>query len=224
AEQIISISDFTKKELVEKFGIKKEKIKTVYLGYDKKMFREKNKKTAIKKLGLNENKTYLLNVGSEEKRKNIEPLLKAVKGLEVELIRIGEQRKETKKLIEKENINNVSYIKDVSEQKLAEYYNAVDLSVFPSTYEGFGLPVLEAMACGCPVLTTNYASIPEITGKTHLTIEKVNENGIREKIKEVLNNNSIQKSLKRKGLKQAEKFSWKKCAKETTKVYGSILE
>ena len=117
AEKIISISDFTKRELEEKFWIKKEKIKTVYLGYDKKIFKEKNKKNARKKLGLKENKIYLLNVGSEENRKNVLELIKAVKDLDVELIRIGEKRTGTKKLIEKEKIENVFYEKNVSEQK-----------------------------------------------------------------------------------------------------------
>ncbi len=224
AEKIISISDFTKKELIEKFGIDKKKIKTVYLGYDKKIFREKNKNKTRKKLGLEKEKTYLLNVGSEEKRKNVNELLKAVKDMDLTLIRIGEQRTETKKLIEKENINNVLYINDVSEQKLSDYYTAVDLSVFPSGYEGFGLPILEAMACSSPVLTTNQASIPEITGKNPISIEKINESEIKEKIKTVLTNKSLQKSIKRKGLKQAEKFSWKKCAKKTLEVYESVLK
>lgn len=224
AEKIISISDFTKQELIEKFGIKKEKIKTVYLGYDKKIFKEKNKQKARKKLGLKENKTYLLNVGSEERRKNVEELIKAVKGLDAELIRIGEQRTATRKLIEKENTHNVLYIKNVSENKLAEYYNAVDLCVFPSSYEGFGLPILEAMACNCPVLTTNYSSIPEITGKTPIKIEKITETEIKEKIKDVLDSKSIQNSLRKKGLTQAEKFSWKKCAKETIEIYESVLK
>ncbi len=223
ANQIISISDFTKQELIKKFGIKKEKIKTIYLGYDKKIFRETNKKKARQKLGLNENKIYLLNVGSEEKRKNTTELIKAVKDMNAELIRIGEQRKKTRKVIEKENIENVFYEKNVSEEKLADYYNAVNLSVFPSSYEGFGLPILEAMACGCPVLTTNHASIPEITGKMPAIIEKINENTIREKIKTVLENKSLQNSLKKKGLKQANKFSWKKTAKETLEVYENVL-
>ena len=223
AEKIIAISDFTKQELIERFGIKKEKIKTIYLGYDKKNFMKKNRQKARKKLGLEKEKIYLLNVGSEENRKNVSELIKAVKDLDVELIRIGEQRTTTKKLIEKEKIENVFYEKNVSEQKLSDYYNAVDLSVFPSTYEGFGLPILEAMACSCPILTTNCTSIPEITGKMPVQIKKISESEIKEKIKEVLENKSIQKSIKRKGLKQAKKFSWKKCAKETLGVYESVL-
>lgn len=224
AEKIISISDFTKKELTEKFGIDKKKIKTVYLGYDKKIFKEKNKNKARKKLGLEKEKTYLLNVGSEEKRKNIGVLLKAVKEMDLTLIRIGEQRNETKKLIEKENINNVLYINNVFEEKLSDYYNAVDLSVFPSGYEGFGLPVLEAMACNNAVLASNHASIPEITGKLPVSIEKINEFEIKQAIKNVLGSKSLQNSLRKKGLKQAEKFSWKKTAKKTLEVYESVLK
>jgi glycosyltransferase involved in cell wall biosynthesis len=224
AEKIIAISDFTKKELTEKFGVEEKKIKTIHLGYDKKIFKKKNKNKARKKLGLNKNKTYLLNVGSEEKRKNVHELIKAVKDLDVELIRVGEQRTTTKKLIQKENIQNVSYTKNISDDKLAEYYNAVDLSVFPSTHEGFGLPILEAMACNCPVLTTKYASIPEITGKLPVVLEKINETEIKEKIKEVLENKSLKNSLKKRGLKKAKKFSWKKTAKETLKVYESVLK
>ncbi|MFH1545304.1 MAG: glycosyltransferase family 1 protein [archaeon] len=229
AESIIVPSEFTKREIKKYYGIGEEVIKVIPLGYNKKVFKPMKKSIARKKLRINKDKKIILNVGSEEPRKNIPLLIDAFDELreqekKVELIRVGEERKETRKLIEKKRLTKViAYYNNVPEEKLALLYNSADVFVFPSTYEGFGLPLLEAMACNTPIITTSETSIPEVVGKSALFLEEKNSIELRELIKEVLNNNKLREKIVRQGKKQVKGFSWEKCAKKTIETYKEVL-
>ncbi|MDQ1275375.1 MAG: hypothetical protein QG610_948, partial [Euryarchaeota archaeon] len=110
----------------------------------------------------------------------------------------------------------------VSENELAEIYNAVDLFVFPSLYEGFGIPPLEAMACGTPVITSNTSSLPEVVGDAAIQADPYNTEKFVEEMYEVLTNEDLKKEMIRKGLKRSKVFSWDNSAKKTLKVYKEL--
>jgi glycosyltransferase involved in cell wall biosynthesis len=229
ANAIITISEHSKKEIIRFLEIEDEKVNVTLLGFNEKIFKPRDKKTARKKLGLNFEEKIVLNVGSEEPRKNIEFLLKVFNRLVKEnknfrLVRIGRQEKTSKKIIKKFGIEkNVSYFYPVSIEKLGLFYNAADLFFFPSKYEGFGLPVLEAMASGCPVIASNKTSIPEVGGNAIKYFTVFDEEQVKELIQKTLENRLLTTKLSRKGIERAKKFSWKKCAIETLKVYEKVL-
>lgn len=231
AEKIITISDYTKYDIIKQYKLPEEKIKTVYLGYDKDVFKIREKKEARYKLKLPEKAKIILHVGSEEPRKNLKVIFNAIPELKKEFknlifVRVGRESRESKKIIQKLGIGKeVIYFSGIGKEKLALFYNACDIFVFPSYYEGFGLPVLEAMASGIPVVTANATSIPEITGENGAILVKPKEEGEwKEQIKNVLYSESLQKKLIENGKARSKAFGWERVAGETKEVYGEVLE
>jgi glycosyltransferase involved in cell wall biosynthesis len=175
----------------------------------------------------------LLYVGSEEPRKNLKVLLEAVAVLrkeipEIVLLKVGSpgmggDRKATKRLIKSLQIEDRIYFTgDVSEEMLAKYYNAADIFVFPSLYEGFGLPIIEAMACGCPVVASNTTSIPEILGDAGILIYPLNSENMAESILELLNNTEKRNQYIKNGLIRIFQFNWDEAAKKMLWVYSGM--
>jgi len=111
----------------------------------------------------------------------------------------------------------------VPDEDLVALYNMATVFVFPSVYEGFGMPVLEAMACGCPVITTCESCLPEVAGEAALYVDGYDALDFVEKIKQVFSSKQLQNQLSKKGLEQVKKFSWKKTAENTIKVYESVV-
>ena len=107
----------------------------------------------------------------------------------------------------------------VSNEKLVEMYQKAKIFVYPSMYEGFGLPVIEAMACGCPVITSNVSSLPEVAGSAAYYVNPYRVEDIERGLNFLLNNKSLRVDFSQKGLRQSRKFSWQTCAEETIKVY-----
>jgi glycosyltransferase involved in cell wall biosynthesis len=108
--------------------------------------------------------------------------------------------------------------------ELPLWYNAAELFVYPSLYEGFGLPPLEAMACGTPVVTANTSSLPEVVGDAGLAVDPLDIEGLAEAMKQVLGDDSLQQEMKVRGLRRARGFSWAKTAQETVQVYRQVME
>ncbi len=219
ATHIIADSHHTKKDIIKFIGYPEEKITVIPLGidpnefFDKKIKREKN---------------TILYVGSEHKRKNIELIIKAIALLAKEMpdfrfVKVGKaqdkvMREKLKNLVTELNIEKNVIWKDYVEN-LADEYNKATVFVFPSLYEGFGFPVLEAMACGCPVICSNKTSLPELAGDAALYINGEDEKELANAIKNVLKNKTLQENLQKKGMKQAKKFTWEKCGEETVRIY-----
>ncbi len=231
AKKIIAISHFTKREITKQFGIPKEKIEVIHLGFDSSNFLPQNKKSARRGLGIEEGASVVLNVGSEEKRKNIPTLLRAFSKIaekepEALLVRVGEQRQETIRLIKELGIEKkVKYFNSLPVEKLSLTYNAADVFCYCSYYEGFGLPVLEAMACGTPVVAAAAASVPEIVEKAGVLVKNpLDAEAFAAETANLLENFGERKKLERKGFVQARKFGWKKNAEETRKVYESVFK
>lgn len=222
ANRIIADSEYTKKRIIKMINYPAERISVVHLGVDTKEFRP---------LKVKKDPFTILYVGSEMPRKNLPVLIKAFAKLkkklpQAKLVKVGlpqwpGSRKRLKKLISKLDISDSVIFKDYSDN-LALEYNKAALLVQPSTYEGFGLPVLEAMACGCPVICCNKTSLPEVGGRAVLYFNGHDIEDLTRKIYKVLTKNQLRNNLVEKGLVQSKRFSWKKTAQETIKVYNRI--
>ena len=232
---VITISEFSKKEIIELLKIPKNKIKVIHLGCKNKYKvindPEKIVKTREKYA---RGYRYLLHVGTLEPRKNVNAiidafdLLKRKHNISHKLILCGGKgwyyHKIFTKITELDLGDDVIFTGYMSEDNLCLLYNSADIFVFPSLYEGFGLPVLEAMACGCPVITSKCSSLSEIAGDGAVLINPAEPGEIAEKIWQILNDDELRKGLREKGLQQSKKFSWDKTADETLKYLQEAVQ
>ena len=226
ANRIIAVSQHTKNDLTKHFKIPENKISVIYNGIDHTVF----KPYQVKLL----DKPYILYVGSERPRKNLGRLFAAFAKLkpefpELKLLKIGaagrskEYRRDTIKQIADSGISqDIIFVDRASETDLAHYYSSAALLAYPSLYEGFGLPPLEAMACGCPVVTSNISGLPEVVGNAGIIIDPYDIDSLAQAMKQVLTDNKKREEMVAKGLTQARKFSWERAAQETLKVYKKV--
>ena len=237
ADRLIAISEYVKTDIINYFQISPEKITVIYHGFDHEKFRPAKDKTEIaafrnKILG-SKNQRYLLwtgSFGAHEPRKNLEFLIEAFteyvlskKDNSLHLILTGAPGAGQDYLKERIAASVQSKIHFVGRvESLVPYYQAATALVFPSLQEGFGLPPLEAMASGCPVIASNATSIPEVVGKGGILLDPTDKPGWIEAINQLCANENYAASLSNLGLKQANKFSWDKCAKETLAIYETF--
>jgi len=116
----------------------------------------------------------------------------------------------------------VIFVEYVSELDLAYYYSSAALLAYPSFYEGFGFPPLEAMACGCPAVTSDTSSLPEVVGEAGIMFNPYDTDSLVEAMRKVLTDSELRDDMVRKGLEQAKKFSWEKAARQTEEVYNKV--
>ena len=135
----------------------------------------------------------------------------------------GAQRAALEERVAKQSMRNVHFTGYVEEEDLPALYNGASLFVFPSLYEGFGLPVLEAMACGTPVITSNTSSLPEVAGDAAILVDPENVEAIVEAMRRVLADRALAAELQAKGLERAKQFTWERTARETIAVYEKVL-
>ena len=230
-DHIIADSETSKKDIIKFFGVHPGKIVVVRLAPGE-MF----KKLVVKK-HYKLPKRFVLYVGDVDYNKNIPGLIKAVKILDIPLVMVGKQAGEIEnqdlahpELMHLKEIlpdfkNNPKVIRlgFVSDEDLVAIYNLATAYCQPSFCEGFGLPVLQAMACGTPVVAAKTPALMEIGESACLYADPQDPKDMAQKIKRVLDNPSLQKDLSQKGLKQVKKFSWTKTAQETYKVYEKAL-
>jgi glycosyltransferase involved in cell wall biosynthesis len=233
ANIIMTISEFSRDEIVKYLNYPKERIYIVSAAVDHDLYQKRRDKSILAKLNLPLDYKYILYVGSETPRQNLKFLLKAFNKLKkklpnVKLLKIGEPQSygARKKLLNSINDmglqNDVIFIGYVLEEELPKWYNASDLLVYPCLYAGFGLPPLEAMACGTPVITSNTSSLPEVVDDAGIMVDPYNVNSMSLNMYEILTNEGLQTDLMRKGIKRAKLFNWDKSARETFEVYDSI--
>lgn len=230
-DKIIADSNSTKQDIISIFNIPEEKIKVIHLAADEQFKPLDNDIVIEIKQKYNVNFPFILYVGTLEPRKNITTLIKAFyelkkKNLEHKLVIAGKKGWKYKEIFETINNlnlqNEVKFTGYVPDEDLPGLYNGADLFVYPSLYEGFGLPPLEAMACGIPVITSNTSSLPEVVGNAGIMVDPLDVNKFAYSINEVLTNGALNMELRKKGLERAKMFSWEKCARETLKVYEGI--
>jgi len=220
ASHIIADSEHTKKDIISHVGVAEHLISVIPLGVDHSVFFPSHAER---------DPVTILYVGSEMPRKNMRGLLHAFKLVkeqvpEARLIKIGvpqwPARAYNKSLARHLGIaDSIEWIDHVDD--LASWYRKAAVFVFPSFYEGFGLPVLEAMACGTPVVCSNCTSLPEITDSAALSCYPTPRN-LADHILAVLSDKILAGMLSKRGVKQAEKFSWQKCAEMTRDIYEKV--
>lgn len=224
-DAILTISEYSKKEIIELLGVDPKKVYVTYPGVDRKF-----KPDGERMKGLpNE---YILFVGNIEPRKNLATLLKAYRSLPKDLREryplvisgaLGWMTHEFKSALRqfkgKEKPIVTGY---VNQNYLPMLYRGASLFVYPSFYEGFGLPVLEAMASGVPVIGSNVTSLPEVIGDSGVLVRPENEDELKEMITKLLYDKDTRRILINKGLEKASHFSWEKCAKATLTIYKMV--
>jgi glycosyltransferase involved in cell wall biosynthesis len=231
ADRLIAVSQYTKQCVVEHLGIAPEKIAVVYLGIDHERFRPPPVPVAIhERYRLPEGRRYLIYVGSEDPRKNLVTLVRALAQLrfelpDVELIKVGRAHfdRERQRLIELATRLGVRtaihFLGDVPEDDLPLLYNLADVCVMPSLYEGFGFPVLEAMACGTPVVCADAASLLELVGDANCVVSSLSVDGLADHIQRVLLDSGLRTSMIGAGRRRARTFDVARQVEESLDVY-----
>ncbi|MBK9707206.1 MAG: glycosyltransferase family 4 protein [Acidobacteria bacterium] len=234
ARKIIAPSEWTKREIIEFLGIKPGKIQVIHEGAREKMLPlpESNCQSVLERFGIK--KPYLLFVGTIEPRKNLTTLIRAYDTL----LRETEHRPqlvlcggrgwldgEVFSLVEKLKLQEqVLFTGYVEDSDLPALYSSAEAFIYPSLYEGFGLPPLEAMACGTPVITSNSSSLPEVVGKAGLMHDPEDHLALTRSIVEILSDKDSREHFIRAGLEQASRFSWDRAARETQAVYDEVYQ
>lgn len=233
AAKIIADSENTKKDIIELFYVPSDKIKVVYPGIRPCFYEIKNTdvlREGRKRLHFNWDKT-ILHVGENSYYKNIDAILNVLKilndkgGEEIHFVKVGKDfTHEQKKLVYDLKIENfVHYLGIISDDDLNLLYNLSDVLVFPSLYEGFGWPPLEAMACGTPVVCSDRGSLKETAGNTALIVDPYNHEEIAEAITLLFSDPSVRQEKIRQGLENVKRFDWRKTAEAVFNVYNKVL-
>ena len=231
-DQIITWSQSTKKELVDRFSVEEEKITINPLCVDDTLFdaSKVSRSSARKKLGLPEESVIILLSGKEQ-YKNLETSIKAFcrirelhPHLDVKLIRLGGNVPFFDDLIIKYRLDPPPRsFSGLSREEVGLLYRASNILFFPSFYEGFGMPPLEAMAAGIPVIVSNRASLPEVVGKEGLTIDAQDEVALSELAIKLITDDSFYRSVTNYGLERSSHFTWRHYASNLSQVYEKIL-
>lgn len=226
---IIAVSQSTKNDLIHYLNIPEEQITVVYEGLDHHVFHPVSRRII--------DLPYVLFVGSEHPRKNFAGLLKTFRQLkdssgykELKLVKVGRAggseadfRAQTMKVVQALGLKDeVIFTEFVPAAELVAYYAGARVFVLPSLYEGFGFTVLEAMACACPVITSNNSSLPEVVGDAGIMVNPWDTDSLTRALIQVLTDGGLRQRLITKGLAQAKKFSWEKTASETLAVYNRV--
>jgi glycosyltransferase involved in cell wall biosynthesis len=229
ADAIVTISESSKKDILSCYKVPEGKVQVIPLGVDGHFVPDsgvENSFTATLP------ERYILNIGTLEARKNLPRLLEAYalarrKGLTHKLL-IGGARgwrlSDLAGIVEKYQLEeDVVFLGFVEDADLPLLYGRADFFVYPSIYEGFGMPILEAMACGTPVITSNCSSMPEVAGDAALLVAPLDVEELAGRMLELAGDSELRASLRQRGLARAADFTWQKTALETYAVYERIM-
>ncbi|MEC4685040.1 MAG: glycosyltransferase family 1 protein [Nitrospirota bacterium] len=224
ASKIITISEFSKKEIMDLLNVPEDKIHVIYCAVSGSVINLTSPEA------YNRYAKYILAVSSLDPRKNFKNLIMAYNNLKLSETRLVIVGSENKVFSDSKLRNIINASKDiiftgyVSDEELAVLYKNAKLFVYPSLYEGFGIPPLEAMACGCPVVVSNAASLPEVCGDAAYYVDPYDIDDIARGISEVLNNEKLQEELGQKGLERVKLFSWKDSAEKLLSVIKEVCD
>lgn len=263
ADQIVTISNFSKQDIIDQYKIDKSKITVAYPGYDKDKFKVSAKNEArsphVEAVGQRRQSSesrveevkkkyklagkYIIYIGTIQPRKNLIRLIEAFKKvisndegvtdlIKTQLVIVGKTKGEGREgwmfgdvLLTPKRLaieNNVQFLGFVPGEDLPLLLAGAEAFVMPSLYEGFGIPVLEAMASGVPVIVSNVSSLPELVGKAGLLVDPYSVDQIEQAIRALLTDKKLQQKYSKIAISQAKKFSWEKMAKQVLKVFEKV--
>lgn len=217
---LITVSNFSKNEISQYYKYPLEKIHIIYNAVNQNFKPKENFSSESKK---SSSTKYLLAVSSNNYHKNFKGLVEAFslisKDIDVKLLIVGNYDSKSFKHIKLDSLNNrVKFVGRISDQELIKLYQSAEAFIFPSLYEGFGIPPLEAQACGCPVLASNVASIPEILQASSLFFDPLDINSMTIAITKILTTPNLRIELREKGIDNVKRYSWKSSAKEIINI------
>ncbi|MDZ7611371.1 MAG: glycosyltransferase family 1 protein [Candidatus Moranbacteria bacterium] len=231
ADKLIAVSEATKRDILKYYPkkVKEEKISVVYHGVDKNNFTcnsNKSKQTKILDRRKLKNAKYLLYVGAIQPRKNIEVLVEAFEKIkeqkehqELKLVIVGKEAWKSEKTMARIRRSpcksGIVIIRDADFQELPAFYQNAEVFILPSLYEGFGLPLLEAFACGTPAVVADNSSLAEIAADAALKFLAYEPDSLKNQLERILSDSKIRKKMIQSGKERVKQFSWKKCAKKT---------
>lgn len=233
SRKIIAVSHFTKNDIIKQFKVDFNKIVVTYEGVTNLGDRETEKDDEFANLSYNKYKPFLLYVGNAYPHKNLEGLIDVFSEMHekepnLKLVLVGRDDYFFKRVKDfsrkyKSASENIIFPGYVSDQKLVWYFQNAVCYVFPSLYEGFGLPPLEAMSYGCPVVSSNKASMPEILGSAAVFFNPARRDEIISSILKMVHDTDLREYMIELGHKQVERYSWKECAQKTFEIFQSEL-
>ena len=232
-QRVIAVSESTARDVREFLDVPQERIRVVYHGVPVGFYPDQHEPSWLETkqaLGLPDGE-YLLFVGGADPRKNHRLVFRALSQApaslkEYPLIAVGARQSRGDDLLETVRslgiAERVHCVGTVSGRALRVLYSHATAVLFPSIYEGFGFPVLEAMACGAPVLTSNVTALPEVAGDAALLVNPHDETDLLKALSRIVEDRSFRQTLIAKGLKQANRFTWQRTARETLAVYEAL--
>ncbi|HEY4662793.1 MAG TPA: glycosyltransferase family 1 protein [Candidatus Humimicrobiaceae bacterium] len=234
SKKIIADSESTRNDIVSFFGIDPAKVEVVYLAADnifRKLSEKEKNMDVLKKYKIN--KKYILSVGTIEPRKNFAALIRVFNNIKqsktgsgYKLVIVGRTGwKSEVTYQERENSpyrDDILFTGRIPDQDLVQIYNQAELFVYPSFFEGFGLPPLEAMSCGLPVIAFNTSSLKEVVGDAGILVTAGDESKLENQLLHVLENEVVKEELSTKSLIRVKKFSWEETAQKTLDIYNKI--
>ena len=234
-DHVITDSFCSRQDILSRLPVAVSKVSVVYPGIDLKLFRPLSTTSANSKHASQPSRVgsrpYVLCVGGADPTKNVTTLVKAFAALPPtirgnhDLLLVGDfrRRSEVATLVAEAGIEKQTIFSGiVTDEVLIEYYRQARLCVVPSLYEGFGYPVVEAMACGCPVISSNTSSLPEVAGDAAVLVNPTDVAQLSDKMERLLSDSDQRVDLRERGLKQAERFSWERAVKEMIAVYERV--
>jgi glycosyltransferase involved in cell wall biosynthesis len=234
ADYIITPSEWTKMDIVRMLGVSPGKVRVTHEGVSDRftmLYRDQSLKSLYDKYGVKEG--FVLFVGRLERKKNVEALIKSLRILmdrdkfESQLVLVGGRTWIHKEILDCVRQNRVEerivFVADAGHEELPLFYSAASVFVLPSLHEGFGLPILEAMACGTPVVTSNVSSMPEVAGNAAVLVNPHDPESIAEGLRVALFDSARRDELVSRGLERVKGFTWEATARKTFEVYEECI-
>ena len=218
SKKILTVSNFSRDEISRRFGIRGDKIDVIYNAVSTGI--------SCRERGSQRGK-FILTVSSHDPRKNLIRLIEAFENLELKgykLVIAGAQSSVFKSVKIRVNSERIDLLGHVGDEKLSELYSRASLFVYPSLYEGFGIPPLEAMKCGCPVVVSNIPPHREVCGDSAFYVNPKDTNDIKRGIETVLRDDNLRQELSRKGRERVKLFSWRRSAEKVSRIIDELVD